>query len=147
MKQLTTVHRFFGSAFLALIILATSIPANCLAKVKTKKITISTDAGAKIFVNGTLMGTSPSDIKVPAYSTVHVRVENTGFITEERNYVNDDSHVIPKTEYIKLEVDLTLMKTPFVADIANHDNDIKTNLKEDDAWKLINRVITNEALT
>jgi hypothetical protein len=112
------------------------------AKAKAKKITISTEAGAKIYVNGTMIGANPYEIKVPAYSTVNVKVEKVGYITEERNFVNDDSHTVPKSEFIKMEVD-DAYENSFTADIANHDNDIKTNLKEDDAWKLINRIITN----
>ena len=118
------------------------LPGNVLARVKSKNLVINTENGAKIFVDGKMIASTSTEIKVPAYSTVNVRVEKVGFITEERNYMNDDSHQIPKTDYIKLEPD-DAYEQSFTTDIANHDIDIKTSQKEDDAWKLISRIITN----
>jgi hypothetical protein len=128
--------------FIAVLSLFFCLPDISEARVKTQKITISTVEGAKIYVNGTMIGANPTDIKVPANSNVNVKVEKIGYITEERNFINDDKHTVPKSEFIKLEVD-DAYENSFTADIANHDIDIKTNLKEDDAWKLISRIITN----
>jgi hypothetical protein len=130
--------------FLFLLVFLASVfcLSTSFGKVRTKKITISVETGAKIYVNGTMIGGSTTDIKVPAYSTTNVKVEKAGFVTEERNYVNDDKHTLPHSDFIKLEPD-DAYENSFMADIANRDIDIKTNLKEDDAWKLINRVITN----
>ena len=118
------------------------IPNNSLAKVKPKKLVINTENGAKIYVDGKMIGATTTEIKIGAYATVNVRVEKIGFITEERNFMNDDAHEIPKTYYIKLDAD-DAYEQSFTTDIANHDIDIKTNQKEDDAWKLISRIITN----
>lgn len=111
------------------------------AGVKSRTITINTETGAKIWVDGKLIGPTTAEIKVPAYGTANVRVEKTGYVTEERNYINDGNHEIPRSDYIKLEVD-EAYENSFTTDIVNHDIDIKTNLKEDDAWKLVSRIIT-----
>ncbi len=121
--------------------LLTGIPGRALAGVKSRTLTINTESGATIFVDGKLIGPTTAEIKVPAYSTANVRIEKAGFVTEERNYINDGNHEIPRSDYIKLEVD-EAYENSFTTDIANHDIDIRTNLKEDDAWKLVSRVIT-----
>jgi hypothetical protein len=142
MKHLNITHvrgLFFCSLFFSLIF---CFSGTSYAKAKTRRIELSAEPGSKIYVNGTLLGGTTGEIKVPAYSTTNVKVEKVGFIPEERNYINDDKHTLPKADFIKLEPD-DAYENSFVADIANRDIDIKTNLKEDDAWKLISRVITN----
>ncbi len=114
---------------------------HCFAKVKSRKITISAENGAKIYVNGTLIGGTTTEIKVAANSRSNVRIEKIGFIPEERNYINDDQHKLPQSEFVKLEPD-DAYENSFTTDVANRDIDIKTNLKEDDAWKLVSRIIT-----
>jgi hypothetical protein len=143
MKKNYTMVSFKSALFLiATAVLVCFMPNDLQAKVKSKKLVINTENGAKIFVDGKMIGATTTEIKVPAYSTVNVRVEKIGFITEERNFMNDDSHEIPKTYYIKLDPD-DAYEQSFTTDIANKDIDIKTNQKEDDAWKLISRIITN----
>ena len=63
-------------------------------------------------------------------------------MTEERNYINDGNHEIPRADFIKLEVD-EAYENSFTTDLVNRDKDIHTNLKEDDAWKLVSRVVTS----
>ncbi len=133
-KKLSFIAALCAGIFLA--------PSDVIAKAKTKKVSLSTETGAKIFVDGKLLGTATAEIKVAAYTTVNVRVEKIGFITEERNLINDDTHDVPKTVYIKMEAD-DAYEQSFTTDVANHDIDIRTNQKEDDAWKLISRIITN----
>jgi len=134
-------HSYIKKAAL-FIILACVVPAVSFAKVKTKKITVNTDASAKIFVDGKLMGSTSTEIKVPPYSSVNVRVEKVGYIPEELNFINDDSHQLPASKYVKLDPD-DAYEQSFTTDIANHDIDLRTSHTEDDAWKLINRIITN----
>ncbi len=117
------------------------LPFKTLAGVKSKKITINTEAGAKILVDGKEIAVTTTEIKIEPYTSAHVRIEKPGYITEERNYLNDGKNEIPRAEYIKLEIDDAYANS-FTTDLANHDIDIKTNLKEDDAWKLISRIIT-----
>lgn len=116
--------------------------ADANAKVKTKKIVINTEADAKIIIDGKQVAANTTQIKVLPYSTVNVRIEKVGFINEERNYVNDGKHVLPESDFIKLEKD-DAYENSYVTDIANRDVDIHTTHTEDDAWKLISRIITN----
>jgi hypothetical protein len=111
------------------------------AGVRSKWLTINTENGAKIYVDGKFIAPTTAEIKIEAYTTANVKIEKTGFVPEERNYINDGNHDIPRSEFIKLEVDEAYSNS-FSSDLANHDIDIKTNLKEDDAWKLISRIIT-----
>ncbi|PSL47558.1 hypothetical protein CLV51_102415 [Chitinophaga niastensis] len=78
-------------------------PHGTFAKVRSKKIAINTENDAGIFVNGKLVNHTSMEIKVPAYAQVNIRVEKAGFITQERNYINDGTHALPATDYIKLE--------------------------------------------
>jgi hypothetical protein len=139
-KSIFTLKSISFCSLLAICILGICTEAS--AKVKSKKITLSAESGANIYVNGMLIGGTTTDIKVPAYSTTNVKVMKVGFIPEERNYINDDKHMLPKADFIKLEPD-DAYEHSFVTDIANHDVDLKTAQKEDDAWKTIGRVITN----
>ena len=116
--------------------------SDAVAKVKTKKITINTDADCKIIVDGKQVAANTTQIKVLPYSTVNVRVEKIGFIPSERNYTNDGKQVLPKSEYIQLEKD-DAYENSYVTDIANRDVDIHTTHSEDESWKLISRIITN----
>ncbi|MEO5592225.1 MAG: hypothetical protein ABIR15_03445 [Chitinophagaceae bacterium] len=117
------------------------IPFAAFCSVKSKKVLINTENNANIFVDGKQVATTSTTIKIPAYTTVNVRVEKTGFITQERNYVNDGNHEIPPKDYIQLEKDDAL-ENSLVTDLANHDIDIRTNKPEEESWKLINRIIT-----
>ena len=136
------MHFSIKKLFLAIALVAAIIPNELNAKVKPKKLTINTENGAKIFVDGKMIGATTTELKIPPFATVNVRVEKVGFITEERNFMNDESHEVPPTSYIKMEAD-DAYEQSVTTDIANHDIDIRTNLKEDDAWKLVSRIITN----
>ncbi|HRO41366.1 MAG TPA: hypothetical protein PL009_00935 [Flavipsychrobacter sp.] len=134
MKKLTLM--------LLAVVLCSAVPQDVMARLRTKKITVNSDADAKMFVNGKLVGTGTTMIKVEPFATVNVRAEKVGFITQERNYVNDESHNLPKTDYMKMEKD-DAYENSFVTNLANQDIDIRTNHNEDEAWKTISRIITN----
>ncbi|NLR81952.1 hypothetical protein [Chitinophaga eiseniae] len=116
-------------------------PNTLYAKVRPKKITINTENDAKIFVDGKLVNNTSTEIKVGAYAQVNVRVEKAGYITQERNYINDGKHTLASTDYIKLEKD-DAYENSMVTNLANQDIDVRTSHNEDDSWKLINRIIT-----
>lgn len=143
MKQNATRNLFKKNLLSFIAIMCIScLPFIVIAKVKSKKIELSTEAGANIYVDGNLVGTTKTEVKVLAYSTVNVKIEKVGFVAQEKKYINDDYHTLPQTEYIKLETD-DAFEQSYVTDVINHDIDIRTNQKEDDAWKLISRIITN----
>lgn len=136
-------HPFFKLlTFLICVSFFSAIPTESFARLKTKKITVNSDPDSKIYVDGKLVGSNTTIIKVEPNSTVNVKVEKTGFITLERNYVNDERHDLPKTDYLKLEKD-DAYENSFVTNLANQDVDIRTSRMEEDAWKLISRIITN----
>lgn len=135
------MKKFFLKLFLiSLCFISTAFKAE--ARPHTKKITINTEVDAKIFVDGKQISVTSTQIKVEPYATVNVRVEKIGFITQERNYVNDDKHELPKTDYIQLEKD-DAYESSLMTDLANRDIDIRTGHNEDESWKLIARIITN----
>ncbi|HEY8956060.1 MULTISPECIES: hypothetical protein [Chitinophaga] len=117
------------------------IPREVAAKVKSKKIVINTENDARIYVDGKLVNNTSTEIKVGAYAQVNIRVEKVGFITQERNYINDGKHTLPSTDYIKLEKD-DAYENSMVTNLANQDIDVRTNHNEEESWKLINRIIT-----
>lgn len=116
-------------------------PEAVAAKVKSKKIVINTENDARIFVDGKLVNNTSTEIKVAAYAQVNIRVEKVGFITQERNYINDGKHTLPSTDYIKLEKD-DAYENSMVTNLANQDIDVRTSHDEENSWKLINRIIT-----
>lgn len=116
-------------------------PEVVAAKVKSKKIVINTENDARIFVDGKLVNNTSTEIKVAAYAQVNIRVEKVGFITQERNYINDGKHTLPSTDYIKLEKD-DAYENSMVTNLANQDIDVRTSHDEENSWKLINRIIT-----
>ena len=108
----------------------------------SKKVVVSSDADAKIYVDGKLVSSGSTKIGVPKNSTVHVKVEKTGFIPQERNYTNYRKSVLPKRDFIKLETD-DAWESSLNTDLANRDVDIRTDKPEDDAWKLISQILTS----
>lgn len=113
------------------------------ADARKRKVVINTDNEAKIYVDGSMISTGKATIIVPDKSTINVKVEKAGFITTERNYVNDGKNEIPSTDFIKLEVD-DAFENSFTTDIANRDIDLRTDKHEDESWKLINRIVASQ---
>lgn len=120
------------------------LSASCLllSCSSAKKVAVSSDADAKIYVNGQMTTSGNTRISVPKNSNVNVKVEKVGFITQERNYSNNKSSELPKTDFIKLEID-DAYESSFNTDIANRDIDIKTDKSEEVAWKLMSQIVTN----
>jgi hypothetical protein len=127
--------------FCCLAVFTFFAPNELSAKVKSKKIVINTENDARIYVDGKLVNNTSTEIKVAAYAQVNIRVEKVGFITQERNYINDGKHTLPSTDYIKLEKD-DAYENSMVTNLANQDIDVRTNHDEENSWKLINRIIT-----
>jgi len=144
MKSLSSVLRVNKLVF---ILLAAAglfmLPGRAEAgKVKSRKVMINTEAGAIIFIDGKQAETNPIEIRVEANTNVIVRVEKPGYISQEKNYQNDGNHEIPREEFFKLEVDDAVQNST-ASDRVNNDVNIKTNLREDDAWKMISHIVTS----
>ena len=123
----------------AIGLMAASLPGYA-QKAKNRAITISTESGASMFVDGNQV-TSPAKIKIPKYATVNVRVEKVGFVTEIRNYENNGINIIPKTDFVQLTKD-EAYENSFVTNLANQDIDIRPSRSADESWILLNRIVT-----
>jgi hypothetical protein len=126
-----------------LCLLAVLLATCYYADAKKKKVTVNADNDAKIYVDGKLVSTGTTKLVLPDNSTINVRVEKVGYITEERNYINNGKNEIPSTDYIKLDVD-DAFENSFTTDLANRDIDLKTEKNEEEAWKLINRIVASQ---
>lgn len=120
-----------------LFIIATPAHAQ---KAKKRTVTISTESGANLFVDGKQV-TAPAKIKIDKHATVNIRVEKVGFVTEIRNYENNGINVIPKTDFIQLEKD-EAYENSFVTNLANQDIDIRPSRDAEESWVLLNRIVT-----
>ena len=136
----TTYFKNFTFLF-GIVALLFSIPGTTIAAVRSKTITISTETGGKIMLDGKLVGTATAEIEIASYTTASIKIEKVGFITAERTYINDGQHEIPRSEFIKLEVD-EAFEGSVAIDQGNRDIELKTTLKEDEAWKKISSIIT-----
>lgn len=103
---------------------------------------ITTDPGASIFVDGKEVGNETTTIRIPKDENRKVRVEKIGYITQEKNYPNNKSIDLPRSDYLEMEVD-DAYENSVSTDIANTNVDIVTNdeNEEDDSWLNLNRVV------
>lgn len=124
-----------------LLVCVVCLPSAAFCAVKTHKIVINTESFASIFIDNKLAGTTSVTVKIPAYSTLYVRVEKPGFVTQERIYINDGNHELPSKDYIQLDKDDAL-ENSVISDVANHDVEIRAAKPEEEAWKLVNRITT-----
>lgn len=123
-------------------VLAFAIIAALSSCAGSKRISVSADPTAKMFVDGKQVSSGSAKIVIAKKSTVNVRVEKVGFITEERNYSNNRKVELPKTDYIRLSVD-DAYESSYSTDVANRDIEVKTRKGEEEAWKLLNQIVTN----
>lgn len=105
---------------------------------RTKVVNLTTDEGASVFLNGKQVS-QPVKIVLKPGEDMYIRIEKTGFITQERTYSYRDTQA--KKEYIRLEKD-DAYENSFVTNLANQDIDIRSTRNEEEAWPLLNRIIT-----
>ena len=108
----------------------------------TKKIMLSTASDAKIIVDGKQVAVGSTKLVIPYRSELNVKIEKTGYITEERTYVNSSRSELPKKEFVKLSID-DAIENSFTTDVSNRDIDIKTTRNEEETWKLMSQIISN----
>lgn len=123
-------------------VLALALIAALSSCAGSKRISVSADPTAKMFVDGKQVSSGSAKIVIAKKSTVNVRVEKVGFITEERNYSNNRKVELPRTDYIRLSVD-DAYESSYSTDVANRDIEVKTRKGEEEAWKLLNQIVTN----
>jgi len=115
---------------------------DALAGKKKISFTVS-EPDAKIFVNSELAGTGSAELTVESDQCIRVKVEKTGYLTENIEFCNfKDSGPIPKDyRVVLLKDDAYDASVPL--DIVNQDIEVKTMKTELEAWKLISQIVTN----
>ncbi len=113
---------------------------------QTVYVTVSTsEADAKIFVDGQNLGTGTLKVKVPYKGCVNVKIEKVGFLKYEQTYCNQPNGTKPpKTQYFDMKKDDAL-EASIKTDQANIDFavEVNKNLSKDDSWKLITQIVTD----
>lgn len=114
---------------------------------RTAVIITSSEQDAKIFVDGRQIssGGSADIVKVKKNTCASIKVEKTGFLTENLSYCYSGTNLIaPKTKYIELKRD-DAYDASVKNDYANKDFEQEVNKKytEAEAWKIISQIITS----
>ena len=105
-------------------------------------VLVSTLPDANIIVNGKVVAGGSNNVIVPKNSNVHVEVKKVGFLTEVRDYANNQNTKLPKSDYINLIVDDSYASS-VESNNSNKDFEIPTSKTEDNAWKTITSVVTS----
>jgi hypothetical protein len=125
-----------------LFLLALCFSLTAVAGKKTVRFGVS-EQDVKIYIDGKMMGSGQMDIVVPAMACITVKVEKTGFLTENISFCNKPNYAPPpKTYYLEMKKD-DAFDASEATDMANIDIEIKTTKAEIDAWKLISQIITS----
>ena len=103
----------------------------------------ASEPDAKIYVDGQLKGTGTAVAQIPLGSEINVRAEKQGFLTYKNKFYYDSGLPKFKTAELFLERDASYVASE-QSNTANIDFAQTVNAKhnEEDAWKIINRIIT-----
>jgi hypothetical protein len=126
------------------VLLIVSIMAVSFSATAGKKIVrfTTSEPDAKIYIDGKMMGTGQLEITIPTYACVAVKVEKLGYLNGLIEFCNKPNYTPPpKTYFYQMEKDDAYDATE-ATDVANVDIEVKTNKKEDDAWRLLSQIIT-----
>jgi len=124
-----------------LVVAIMAVSFSAIAGKKVVHFTVS-EPDAKIYVDGKLMGSGQLEITIPAYACVNVKIEKLGYLNGLIEFCNKSNYTPPpKTYFYQMEKDDAFDATE-ATDVANVDIEIKTNKKEDDAWKLLSQIVT-----
>jgi hypothetical protein len=128
-----------GKLILFVLTLFLSIPG--LAKDKKIRFSCS-EADAKIYVEGKLVGSGQADIIVPGYTCLAVKIEKTGYLIGKVEFCNKPGFAPPPKIYqYTLEKD-DAYDASTATDISNVDIEVKTTKNSTEAWKLMSQIIT-----
>ncbi len=116
---------------------------NLLAQPFTKNVSIScAESDAVIYANGKEMGKGTASVVVPKNSTVVLEAKKNGYLDYKTYFYNmKNQPKPPATFHIIMDKDDSYDASS-TSDIANVDVEIKTSKSEDEAWKLLNIIIT-----
>lgn len=106
------------------------------------KISVS-EPDAVIYVDGNPSGNT-AQIKIDKNSCVSVKIVKTGFLTENLSFCDKKNAAdIPKSLHVEMRRDDSY-DASLKIDFANNDIDVRTSKAEDDAWRLMNQIITSQ---
>ncbi|MFH1161268.1 MAG: hypothetical protein V1733_10030 [bacterium] len=130
----------FSFTLVCLFILLNSMNATA----GKKKIDFSvSEPDAKIYVDGTFVGSGSTELIIEKDQCIRVKVEKTGYLTEIKEFCNQkDGDDLPKTYRIIMLND-DAYEASIASDIVNTDIEVKTLKPEEEAWKLLSQIITN----
>lgn len=129
-----------SSLFIAILIFLSG--SDAMAAKKKVHFVVS-EADAKIFIDGRLMGTGQMDIIVPAYACITVKVEKTAYLTELIEFCNKPDFAPPPKNYNLVMQKDDAYDASEATDVANIDIEVKTNKSELEAWQLLSQIITS----
>ena len=133
------MRNLLKNALMIVAIMAISLTAS--AGKKVVHFTVS-EPDAKIFVDGKNLSSGQLEITIPSYACVNIKVEKIGYLTGLIEFCNKSNvSPPPKTYFYQMEKD-DASDASEATDVANVDIEIKTNKKEDEAWKLLSQIIT-----
>jgi len=109
-----------------------------------KTIVVSaSEEDAKIYKNGKFIGTGQVEIVIVSNSCATIEVRKLGYLTQKVKFCNNKySAKPPKAYFFEMKRDDSY-DASVRSDIANNDIELKTSKSEDEAWKLINQIVTS----
>lgn len=110
-------------------------------RLRSKLISIHSETGSQFFVNGKFVGNDTTIVLVRPYSRVKITLQKPGYKTLEKEYVNDEQHLLPPTEYLALERD-DAHENSFAAAFVNQDRAIQSQYSEAVSWNIITQALT-----
>jgi len=116
-----------------------------VASFATKKTIVvsASEEDAKIYKNGKFIGTGQVEIVIVSNSCATIEARKIGYLTEKVKFCNNKySAKPPKAYFFEMKRDDSY-DASLRSDIANNDIELKTSKSEDEAWKLINQIVTS----
>jgi len=109
-----------------------------------KTIVVSaSEQDAKIYKNGKLIGSGQVEIVIVSNSCATIEVRKIGYLTQKVKFCNNKySAKPPKAYFFEMSRDDSF-DASIRSDIANNDIELKTTKSMDEAWKLINQIVTS----
>jgi hypothetical protein len=105
---------------------------------------VCSEKDASIYANEVLVGTGNAIVTVPGYKELLIRVEKKGYETYTIILYNKPrTPAPPKTLYVELLKKDESFELSVQTDLVNRDIEVSTLKSEDDAWKVISRIVTS----
>lgn len=128
-------------ALLAMMVIG--IATDAMAQ-RRRNITVSaSESDANMFVDGVRSGAGRVEITVMGNSCVTVRAEKVGYLDEVVTFCNrKTTGKLPRTFFMEMRRDDS-WDASIQTDIANIDVEVQSSRDFDDAWRIINQIVTS----